>query len=82
MSDVQIPEKPSLSLFNLLDNAEFTKNHRNIWALSSMGILLDGFDLFVLSVALPLISAQFYTTPLQVGLIGAAATLGAIIRIF
>jgi len=79
MSDVQIPEKPSLSLFNLLDNAEFTKNHRNIWALSSMGILLDGFDLFVLSVALPLISAQLHTTPLQVGLIGAAATLGAII---
>jgi len=62
----------------LLDDACFTRKHRKIWFLSSMGILLDGFDLFVLSVALPLIIHYFGATALQAGLIGAAATLGAI----
>lgn len=68
-----------VSLIHLLDDAKFTRNHRNIWLLSSMGIFLDGFDLFVLSVALPLIVISFQAAPLQIGLIGAAATLGSII---
>ena len=48
MSDKSAAEVEPVSLIQILDDAEFTKNHRNIWALSSMGILLDGFDLFVL----------------------------------
>jgi MFS family permease len=43
-----------------------------------MGIFLDGFDLFVMSIALPLISVQFAATPLAQGAVGAAAVVGAI----
>ncbi|PWR70717.1 MFS transporter [Methanospirillum stamsii] len=77
--DISHTEKiESSTLTCLLDDACFTKKHQKIWALSSMGILLDGFDLFVLSVALPLIIYYFGATPIQAGLIGAAATIGAI----
>jgi MFS transporter, putative metabolite transport protein len=69
-------------LTNLLDEANFSQKHRKIWILSSMGILLDGFDLFVLSIALPLIIHYFQATPLQAGLIGASATFGSIIGCF
>jgi MFS family permease len=43
-----------------------------------MGIFLDGFDLFVMSIALPLIIVQFSAPPLAQGIIGAAAVVGAI----
>lgn len=43
-----------------------------------MGIFLDGFDLFVMSIALPLIIVQFAVTPPAQGIIGAAAVIGAI----
>lgn len=79
MNTISESDAKPTSLISLLDESEFTRKHRNIWALSAMGILLDGFDLFVLSVALPLIDGAFHTTPLQTGLIGAAATIGAII---
>jgi MFS family permease len=44
-----------------------------------MGVFLDGFDLFVLGVALPSISRDFSPTPWQVGLIAAMAPVGAIL---
>ncbi|PYI64978.1 MAG: MFS transporter [Verrucomicrobia bacterium] len=40
--------------------------------------LLDGFGIFVLGVAMPLIIAQFHLTPDVVGLIGASLVLGAV----
>ena len=61
-----------------MDEAPFTLKHAHIWFLSAMGIFLDGFDLFVMSIALPLIIVQFTATPLEQGIIGAAAVIGAI----
>ncbi|WP_321507719.1 MFS transporter [uncultured Methanoregula sp.] len=61
-----------------MDDAPFTLKHAHIWFLSSMGIFLDGFDLFVMSIALPLIIVQFAATPLEQGIVGAAAVVGAI----
>ncbi|PKL70643.1 MAG: MFS transporter [Methanomicrobiales archaeon HGW-Methanomicrobiales-1] len=61
-----------------MDDAPFTMRHAHIWFLSSMGIFLDGFDLFVMSIALPLIIVQFAATPVQQGIVGAAAVVGAI----
>jgi MFS transporter, putative metabolite transport protein len=61
-----------------MDDAPFTLKHAHIWFLSAMGIFLDGFDLFVLSIALPLIIVQFSATPLEQGIVGAAAVIGAI----
>ena len=46
--------------------------------LSTGGTLLDGFGIFVLGVAMPLVIAVFHLTPDVVGLIGASLVLGAV----
>ena len=46
--------------------------------LSTGGTLLDGFVIFVLGVAMPLIIAEFRLTPDVVGLIGASLVFGAV----
>ncbi len=69
---------PCTVLTEAMDDAPFTLKHAHIWFLSSMGIFLDGFDLFVMSIALPLIIVQFAATPLEQGIVGAAAVIGAI----
>ena len=61
-----------------MDDAPFTLKHAHIWFLSAMGIFLDGFDLFVMSIALPLIIVHFSATPIEQGIVGAAAVIGAI----
>lgn len=52
--------------------------HWRVWFLSAMGVFLDGFDLFIIGVALPLIEREFSPSPFMTGLIGAAAVLGSI----
>ncbi|BDD04362.1 MFS transporter [Aureibacter tunicatorum] len=68
----------SKSLGHLIDHSPFKKTHKKIWLLSAAGILLDGFDLFVIGLSLPLISKYFKTSPVLTGLIGSSALLGAI----
>lgn len=63
----------------LIDAAPFTKAHRRVWLLSSMGIMLDGFDFFIMGVAIPLIKAQWHPSTVALGLIGSAAILGAVV---
>lgn len=46
--------------------------------LSTGGTLLDGFVIFVLGVAMPLITVEFHLTPDVVGLIGASLVFGAV----
>jgi len=48
-----------------------------IWLLASGGTLLDGFSIFSLGVAMPLLTSRFDLSPLMVGVIGAALVLGA-----
>ena len=64
---------------DLLDAAPFTSTHRRVWLLGSMGIMLDGFDFFIMGVAIPLIKAQWQPSTLELGLISSAAILGAIV---
>ena len=63
----------------LLDDAEFTPLHRRVWLLSSMGIMLDGFDFFIMGVALPLIRQEWDPPAWQVGLVSSAAIIGAMV---
>jgi MFS family permease len=63
----------------ILDGAPFTPLHRRVWLLASMGILLDGFDFFIMGVAIPLIREQWSPNDLEVGLITASAVLGAMV---
>ena len=64
---------------HLLNAAPFTSTHRRVWLLGSMGIMLDGFDFFIMGVAIPLIKAQWHPSSLELGLISSAAILGAIV---
>lgn len=61
-----------------LDNARMTRLHLRFWLLAGLGIMLDGFDFFVIGVANPLISEDFQASPVERGLISAAAIVGAI----
>ena len=66
----------------MLDVAELGSEHWKIWSLSAMGVFLDGFDLFIIGVALPLIVKDMKPSPGMEGMIGAAAVLGAMIGAF
>jgi MFS family permease len=68
-----------MQLTKAMDDSKLTLRHWWIWFLASMGIFLDGFDLFIIAVGLPLIAEQFHTSPEMLGLIGAAAPLGCIV---
>ena len=47
--------------------------------LSTGGTLLDGYAIFVLGVAMPIIIAEFHIQPDVVGLVGASLVFGAVI---
>jgi putative MFS transporter len=69
---------PSQRLTLLLDESPLKPIQRWLWVLSTGGTLLDGFVIFALGVAMPLIIAEFHIKPEVVGLIGAALVLGAV----
>jgi MFS transporter, putative metabolite transport protein len=68
----------SQRLSSLLDESPLKPIQRWLWVLSTGGTLLDGFVIFVLGVAMPLIIADFHFTPDAVGLIGASLVFGAV----
>lgn len=61
------------------DAQGLTPLQRRVWFLSGLGVLLDGFDLFIIGVALPLITVQFLLSDFDKGMVGAAAVLGAVV---
>lgn len=62
-----------------LDRAKFGSLHRKFWLLAALGIMLDGFDFFIIGVANPLIAKDFGASAAQTGLVSAAAILGAVV---
>ncbi len=79
MTPVLAAAKSPTDLKRALDDAPLTRMHWKVWGLSAMGVLLDGFDLFVIGIALPLITLEWQLTTWQVGLVAAAAIVGAIV---
>lgn len=69
----------TLSMNEVLNDAKLGKVHWRVWLLSSMGVFLDGFDLFIIGIALPLIVREFSPGPFEIGFIGAAAVLGSVL---
>jgi MFS family permease len=59
-------------------SAGLTPLQKRVWLLSAMGIFLDGFDLFIVAIALPLIAVDLHPNSWTQGLIGSAAVIGAI----
>ena len=70
------------SINGALDNANLNRTHWKVWFLSAMGVFLDGFDLFIIGVALPLIAHSMGVSKSWIGLVGAAAPLGAMVGAF
>jgi MFS family permease len=62
-----------------LNSARLSYAHWKLWVLSAFGVALDGFDFFIIGVAMPLIQKDFHAEPWQVGAVGAAAVLGAVV---
>lgn len=73
---MEITAKPSLG--ESLDNARFGRSHLRFWLLAALGIMLDGFDFFIIGVANPLIKEDFGLSAATAGLLSAAAILGAV----
>lgn len=66
-------------IYHEIDQSTVTKNQFRIWLLAGSGIGLNGYDLFIISVALPLIQSYFQIySPIMTGLFAAAAVFGAI----
>ena len=58
---------------------KLTPLQKKAWLLSAGGVALDGFDLFIMGVALPLLLHEFQGYPAWItGLIASAAIVGAI----
>ena len=53
------------TLISLLDNAPLRLPHYVAWFLSSGGTLLDGFSVFMLGMAIPLVVAEIAFTTFQ-----------------
>jgi MFS transporter, putative metabolite transport protein len=70
---------PKETVGDLIDAAELRSIHWRVWFLSAMGVFLDGFDLFIVAVAMPLIVTSLSPSPAIQGMICAAAVLGAIL---
>jgi MFS family permease len=71
------PTSPPLG--ESLDEAGLTGLHWRFWLLAGLGILLDGFDFFIIGVAKPLIEKDFGATDVEIGLVASAAIVGAMI---
>ena len=76
-SEQTVPQAP-IPLGRALDDAPMTRLHIRFWLLAALGILLDGFDFFIIGVANPLVKKDFHASASQVGLVSAAAIVGAV----
>jgi MFS family permease len=63
----------------LLDESPLNRIQRWLWVLSTGGTLLDGYVIFVLGVAMPIVIAEFHIQSDVIGLIGASLVFGAVI---
>ena len=62
-----------------LDESVATRRQKRVWALAAGGIGLDGYDLFIMSAALPLVQTYFGNdSSLMAGWLAGAAVLGAV----
>ena len=61
-----------------LDTAPMSRRRLGVWALAASGIGLDGYDLFIMSVAGPLIVVDMGLDPWQKSLAVGAAVVGAV----
>lgn len=67
------------SVIEQIESGKTTRSHYRVLALSGAGVFMDGYDLFIISVALLLIKPYFLTSALEVSLIASSAIFGAVV---
>jgi len=72
------PPQPQ-SFQERLDQSQLTRAMWLLWALSAGLIALDGFDFFIIGVAIPFLRQDFDLSSSQVGAIAVAAVAGALL---
>ncbi|MBE3551236.1 MAG: hypothetical protein BLITH_0749 [Brockia lithotrophica] len=60
------------TLLSLLDRALFRRAHLIAWDLASGGTFLDGFSVFMLGMAIPLVRQDLALAATEIGLLGSA----------
>ncbi len=70
---------PPLSFEQQLDASDLTRPMQWLWALSAGLILLDGFDFFIIGVALPFLQQDFGLSTAEIGAIAVAALAGSLV---
>ncbi|MGC1308279.1 MAG: MFS transporter [Phormidesmis sp.] len=70
---------PEAQFQSLLDSASLTRPMWMLWVLSAGLIALDGFDFFIIGVAMPFIQRDFGLSAGWVGAIATAALAGALV---
>ncbi len=62
-----------------MDESHVTVNQKKMWFLAAAGVGLNGYDLFIMSAALPLVQSYFVSlSPAMAGLFAGATLLGAV----
>ena len=75
---MSVAEERRTPLGEAIDNAPMSSRHRRFWLLAALGILLDGFDFFVIGIANPLLKHEYDLSPVMLGVVSSAAIVGAI----
>lgn len=65
-----------MTLAPTLDTERLTRFRRKVTALSSCGLFLDGFDLTVIAVALPVLEDRWHLSGATLGLVSSSALIG------
>lgn len=68
-----------LSFEQRLDESNITRTMWLLWALSAGLIALDGFDLFIIGLALPFLQRDFTLSTAEVGAVAVAALAGSLV---
>lgn len=67
------------SAFSVLDSDELRPFHRKVTLLSAAGMFLDGYDLAVIAVALPVLTKQWDISAGMEGILAASAVFGMLV---
>lgn len=68
-----------MTAVSTLDDHRLTPRQRYAITLAALGEFIDGYDLLVMGAALIFLRPQFHLTPSEIGLLGAASFLGAML---
>ncbi|MDX2230924.1 MAG: MFS transporter [Leptolyngbyaceae cyanobacterium bins.349] len=75
----QLAIAPPPSFEHQLDASAVTGVMKLLWALSAGLIALDGFDFFIIGIALPFLQRDFNLSPAAVGAVAVAAIVGSLV---